>query len=967
METVDELEIMLNSLNSCSPYDLEDLNKDETFLNSPFNLFHLNIRSSDRNFNLLLSLLATMKVKFSVIVLTETWLKDKSHASNIPGYVAYHSIRPNDKGYGGVSIYIKNELQSSEIVEFSINTDIFESVGAKISIRNKIINIIGIYKPPRSPLDQFNGQFFDKLSILPANEMNFLTGDFNVNLMQSNPSSANLDFREKFSSYFYHPLINIPTRTTETSSTCIDNIFTNTLEQTTSGTIECIISDHHGVISTIPIQFNQPHDNFEFKFRDNSIENIQKLRQDLIKELTLFPHYNQFNMNDQLTIFLDILMESYNKNCPIRTKIISQKQIEAPWISAQLKRAINEKHRLHKLSKNDQSIVSRFKLFSKQLRDTIENARRAYYRRKFQISEKDPKATWKIINSLIKPITKRNLYKLKEEGVEIKDSEEIAKIFNSHFISVAPDLAAKIPITDADPLHHVGHHERSFQFYDCTPQEIESIIRSLKSKRCAPQEIPVSILKQVVDIISPIISQLVNSSVSDGSFPKALKVARIVPIHKSGPKSNKKNYRPISILPTLSKIFEKAIHKRITNFFVKFNLLYSDQYGFQSKKSTTDAIIKFTDQCYDIIDNKEKLLSIYLDFSKAFDTVDHKILCKKLERYGIRGHINKWFESYLEKREQYVQISDQKSSTKISTCGVPQGSVLGPLLFLIYINDMHKCSQLKFIHFADDSTAYSSHNNLHELVPLVNIELEKIDRWICANKLSLNTDKTSFMIFSNTTTQNTPSVRIRNTIIEQCHKQKFLGVIIDDKLNYKEHINSISNRVKRMNGLLWKLSFCIPRKISRKIYNSLIYPHLIYANEVWGKSSQVALSRLDRLVSTAQKYASDTSTNNNPSSKLLNLNQIHELFCMTRFYKYYVQKSNPYFFEKFRNQLTTHNINTRFSANNNFNTPVIHLERTKSSFFYASHQYWNKLPNQVRNCSRLSSFKKHLRNYLTSR
>ena len=134
---------------------------------------------------------------------------------------------------------------------------------------------------------------------------------------------------------------------------------------------------------------------------------------------------------------------------------------------------------------------------------------------------------------------------------------------------------------------------------------------------------------------------------------------------------------------------------------------------------------------------------------------------------------------------------------------------------------MHKCSQLKFIHFADDSTAYSSHNNLHELVPRVNIELEKIDRWICANKLSLNTDKTSFMIFSNTTTQNSPSVRIRNTIIEQCHKQKFLGVIIDDKLNYKEHINSISNRVKRMNGLLWKLSFCIPRKISRKIYNSL--------------------------------------------------------------------------------------------------------------------------------------------------
>ena len=967
METVDELELLLNSINICSPHDLEDINENDAFLSSPYNLFHLNIRSCSQNFNELLLLLATMKVKFSVIVLTETWLKDKTHAPNIPGYVAYHSIRPNGKGYGGVSIYIKNELQSSEITEFSINNEIMESVGAKVSIYNKNINIIGIYKSPRSLLDQFNGQFFDKLSILPANEMNYLTGDFNVDLMQSNPSNSELDFREKFSSYFYHPLINIPTRTTETSSTCIDNIFTNTLEHTSSGTIECKISDHHGVISTIPVQFNQPHDKFEFKFRDNSNENIQKLRQDLARELTLFTHYNQFTVNDQLTIFRDILIENYNKNCPIKTIIISQRQIEAPWISTQLKRAIEEKHRLHKLSKNDQSIVSRFKLFSNQLKHTIENARKAYYLRKFQISEKDPKATWKIINSLIKPISKRNFYKLKEEGMEILDSEKIAKIFNSHFISVAPDLAAKIPKTDADPLHHVRHHERSFQFYECTPQEIESIIFSLKSKRCAPQEIPVSLLKQIVDIISPIISQLVNASVSKGLFPKALKVARIVPIHKAGPKSDKKNYRPISILPTLSKIFEKAMHKRITNFFVKFNLLYNDQYGFQSKKNTTDAIIKFTDQCYDILDSKEQLLSIYLDFSKAFDTVDHKILCKKLERYGIRGQINKWFESYLDKREQYVQISDKKSPTKISFCGVPQGSVLGPLLFLIYINDMHKCSQLKMIHFADDSTAYSSHKSLHELVPLVNIELEKIDQWICANKLSLNTDKTSFMIFSNTTTQNAPSIIIRNTIIDVCHKQKFLGVIIDDKLKYKEHINSISNRVKRMNGLLWKLSHYIPRRISRKIYNSLIYPHLIYANEVWGKSSQVALSRLDRLVSTAQKYATEISINNSPSSKLLNLNQIHELFCMTRFYKYYIQKSNPYFFEKFRNQLTSHNLNTRFSANRNFNTPVIHLERTKSSFFYACHQYWNKLPNIVRNCSKLNSFKKHLRNHLTSR
>ena len=532
----------------------------------------------------------------------------------------------------------------------------------------------------------------------------------------------------------------------------------------------------------------------------------------------------------------------------------------------------------------------------------------------------------------------------------------MANIFNNYFVSLTHTLRSNIPTVNIDPLSYVSNNSHSFAYFDCTSSEIAAIINNLKSNKCSIFEVPVNIYKKTADILSPIICTLVNHSINQGVFPNVLKLARVIPLHKGGTKKDMKNFRPISILPILSKIFEKIMHKRLYNFFIKFGLLYSNQFGFLKNKSTVDAIIRFTDECYDVMNDNKSLISIYLDFSKAFDTIDHDLLCKKLHAYGIRGFANNWFISYLSCRKQFVQIDSNKSTCLELISGVPQGSVLGPLLFIIYINDMHKCTDLKLIHFADDSTAYIAGRDILTLTNSINSELVKIDKWVSANKLSLNAEKTNFSLFSNQKTFVIPDIHIRNSKIQRTSCHKFLGIMLDEKLNFQNHINSICLKISRSIGILWKISEFIPPSALNTIYYSFIYPHLIYAIEVWGNSSKVALDRLNSKVNRAQRIIKGDCYELN--FKYLSLKEIHRLFCLTRFFGYYKLQSNVYFFNKISCQKTNHNFNTRFSTNNSLLLPKLNISKLNNSFFYSSIKYWNALPQAIKTCNSLIAFEK---------
>ena len=355
-------------------------------------------------------------------------------------------------------------------------------------------------------------------------------------------------------------------------------------------------------------------------------------------------------------------------------------------------------------------------------------------------------------------------------------------------------------------------------------------------------------MKRSICFVADPISAIINSSMCSGVFPDLLKIAKVCPIFKGGDKSEFQNYRPISVLPSFSKIFEKVVFNRLLLYLDSKNILSKNQYGFRKHHSTYMSLIDMYDRISGAVDKNEFSIGIFIDLSKAFDTLDHNILLRKLEHYGIHGVALDWFRSYLCNRKQCVILNGVMSDLQHITYGVPQGSILGPLLFILYINDIVNCSDsLLFILFADDTNLFFSCNDIWQLNDIVNVELTKVSNWFRANKLSSNVKKTNFILFGNKRLPNADQkfkVSIDGYLLEQVEHTKFLGVYVDSKLNWKTHIDYVANKISQGLGVLGRVRDILPLNALLMLYHSMIYPYLTYCNLVWGCATVTALRRL---------------------------------------------------------------------------------------------------------------------------
>ena len=552
--------------------------------------------------------------------------------------------------------------------------------------------------------------------------------------------------------------------------------------------------------------------------------------------------------------------------------------------------------------------------------------------RTFNTFKNDIRKTWSLINETLNRKAKsQTIQEYIINNRKISNMEEIADTFNEYFINIGRLLSEKIQPSGQYDDYLNNHTISRFHFTPVDENTISRFISNLKNKSSFGHDnISNILLKKSKEVLIQPLTLLINQTLSTGIFPNELKISRVKPLYKNGEVSQICNYRPISLLPSLSKIFEYVIFHQLFSYMENNKLLSCEQFGFRSGHSTELAALRLIDHLIKQMDQHFVPINIYIDLSKAFDTLDHNILLSKLSYYGVAGPANALFRSYLSDRRQYVDFNGILSNTQVIYTGVPQGSILGPLLFLIYINDLPSVSNIfNMLMYADDTTLYCNIGNEtteHD----INIELSKVYRWLSSNKLSINVKKSKFMVFHTNQRQVTyPKLIINNREIERVTQFNFLGLILSSNLKWHHHINHISLKISRVIGIMYRIKDIYPESILLMIYNALIFPHFNYCLLAWGskviEGHKIHLFQKKALrIITNNEYLAHTE----PICKNLRLVKVIDMYRLSLWKFYYKLMNNtlPYYFEIMKPELP------RISDRYEIRKPTFHLPKINHEF-----------------------------------
>ena len=549
---------------------------------------------------------------------------------------------------------------------------------------------------------------------------------------------------------------------------------------------------------------------------------------------------------------------------------------------------------------------------------------------------------------------------------------------NTNFCEMGPTLASKIPKSNIDYKSFLTSPVQDTFFLKPVSKEdvLKEILKLNHNKSAGPDGFTPKIVQTCAYVLFEPLTYIFNKSIQMGIYPDFFKLAKVLPIYKSKTKSDPSNYRPISLLNCFNKIFEKLINKQLVTFIKKNEILYKYQYAFREGYSQALALLEMTDNIKKEIDLGKYVATLFIDLKKAFDTVNHTILLEKLHYYGFRGHCNDFIRSYLSNRKQFVHCNGTNSEIMNIDCGVPQGSVLGPTLFLLYVNDMYKCIEHEDLKlFADDTICSSSDKNLNNVFEKMRVNIGKMKQWFDANKLTLNLTKTSYSIFhsiAKTISEEFDTMEFCGTEIKRNNSTVYLGLTIDEVLSWTHHVDNLITSLKKYFSLFYQLRNAIPSKMKMQIFHAYVYSKISYGlhcywfmNKVTKKKTQVICNKL---LKTLMKKDMDYSTNKlYKEYKLLQLDDMHKFLILQFVHKsMYVTENTPEHFKAYYTQnVTTHNVNVRDNL-------LVKIPRTKTEMgtkciYWYGATLWNKLPYKIRSQNELLEFKRDLKEYMLSK
>lgn len=696
------------------------------------------------------------------------------------------------------------------------------------------------------------------MSKAKGNKTLCLCGDYNIDLCKEANDKAASDLFELLLGKGFYPLIIKPSRITDKSETLIDHIFINSLESNIiSGLIINDISDHLPVFFTFDLNMKRKEEvGFVSHRRLRNNEAINKFRQDLMEVDWKEVYVNEVNV--AYGAFLNTYLALYDKHCPLVSfKYKKKNKNMKPWITKGLANACKKKNNLYRdyITQRTKNAEMKYKVYKNKLVVILRKAKKDYYNKLFQENKNNIKGIWNIFKEVLgnknTPLDRPN-YFIKNNQV-VEDKTEVVNEFNSFFVNVGPTLANLIRKNDDPEYEEAWKGENrvvnSIFLADTTIKEIVAIVENCKNKKSTDCDgIDMVIIKKTLDCISIPLCYIFNLSLQSGVFPDRMKVAKVIPLYKSGDKHSFNNYRPVSLLSQFSKVLEKLFAQRLDSFIEKYQLINENQFGFRKNRSTALALLTFIDDISSATNNNKYTVGVFVDLKKAFDTLQHSILISKLYNYGVRGVALNWLRSYLENRSQYVHYLGNTSERLKIVCGVPQGSILGPKLFNLYINDICDVSKrLNSILFADDTNFYCSGENLKDLVEIMTSEMLRLKIWFDVNKLSLNLTKTKFMIFGNRVKEDEVIMSIDGELIERVTEFRFLGVIVDENLTWKSHIEYIRKKMVKNIYILGNVRDLLDYKTMRILYFSLFFSYFSYCIEVWGNTYENTIKPLNLL------------------------------------------------------------------------------------------------------------------------
>ena len=915
--------------------------------------------------------------KIDVLAINETKLDSSVHDNEIllPGFeIARKDRIVNGRNGGGVCIYLRNNLN------FNIRSDLLDDQLECITVeitkpRSKPFLVSTWYRPPSSPSNLYH-EFEKLIDKIDAEDLElYLLGDLNSDFLPANVNNFNAQaLANIFDIYGLNQLITEPTRITPTSRTLIDLCITNCPDKIVdSGVIHVGISDHSLVYMTRKTHYERPgvHRVIETRLYNNFD------KEGFLQDLALKPWGTidlHTNPDEMWLTWRTMFMESVDKFAPLKRK--RSKHKKSPWITDDLLRQIHKRnyHKKLAVNTNDTAYWQQYKNVRNQTNNDIKTAKKRYFIDNLELNKSNPRKTWSLINELSsRKYKSRNISEIKTNDQTINSAHELAEVFNQYFTNIGPSLAREIPPSTVKPEHYLKPTDKTFSLKAPSASAVCRLLSELNGKKATGLDgIPCKLLKLAADIVGPSLANIFRCSIDTCIFPREWKLAKVIPIFKKGQKNDLNNYRPISLLPAVSKIFERLIHNQFYEYLNANQLLTNCQSGFRSLHSTLTALLEATNNWSINIDKGLLNGIIFIDLKKAFDTIDHEIVLQKLKNYGVEQKSLTWFRSYLDSRNQKCSVNGSMSTANNICCGVPQGSIIGPLLFLIYINDLPNClGSASAKMFADDTSISTSAGSLADLEPMINFELSNLICWLRANKLSLNIAKTEFMVIGSRQKLLVEGDRdivanFENNSIKRVSHTKSLGLIIDDRLSWTEHINVLCKKVASAIGALKRLRPFVTQAVAIQIYKALILPHFDYCSAVWDELSGYLSDKIQKLQNRAARAI--MRANYDTSSSVL----LHELRWDTLSVRRKKQKATLMF--KCRHELAPQYLRDLFTSHdkqynlrdcdNKLSLPKPRTNYLKRSFCYSGAKLWNELPQGTRSISTLGQFRREIHRIL---